>query len=204
MINEGNQYKAGVKMIFIKGQPTKVYCDDEGYTVIQSRGQFGNPIDYFYRGWQDYLKPFGTAGEEHWLGLKNIFYLTNQKSYSLKIEAVDQDGNQDQATWDFFRLTEDETFTLQIGGYNGGLGGDSLTVHNGYKFSTKDRDNDDVKETSCAQSYTGAWWYKSCHASNLNGKNFDSDNTPYAKGIVYWAWKGFYHSLESVKMSIRD
>ena len=201
---EGDQYNEGVKTIYIKGQPIKVYCDEDGYTVsIQSRGQFGNPINYFYRNWVDYLKPFGTPGEEHWLGLKNIYDLTNQKSYSLKIEAIDQNGNRDEATWDFFRLSEDETFTLQVGGYNGGLGGDSLAKHNGHKFSTKDRDND-AWGKSCAQAFTGAWWYNSCHRSNLNGQNFNSDNSPRGKGIVTRDWAGYEHSLESVRMSIRD
>ena len=38
MTIEGSHYKEGVKTIYIKGQPTKVYCDNDGYTAIQSRG----------------------------------------------------------------------------------------------------------------------------------------------------------------------
>ena len=47
--------------------------------------------------------------------------------------------------------------------------GDSLTQHNGYTFSTKDRDNND-NNRNCTVEYTGAWWYYNCYDSNLNGQ----------------------------------
>jgi hypothetical protein len=43
-----------------------VYCMEDGWTVIQSRGQFENPKDYFYKPWDAYLKPFGTLGKKHY------------------------------------------------------------------------------------------------------------------------------------------
>ena len=39
------------------------YCLDDGWMVVQSRGQFGNPDDYFYRGWDEYVAGFGVPGE---------------------------------------------------------------------------------------------------------------------------------------------
>jgi hypothetical protein len=47
----------------IEGGPAvKVMCDQEGWTVFQSRGDFGNPADYFFREWKDYQEGFGEAG----------------------------------------------------------------------------------------------------------------------------------------------
>ena len=106
MINDIPDYNEGVRNITIGNIIVPVYCDSEGYTVIQSRGQFGNPEDFFYRDWADYLKPFGTPGKEFWLGLENIYVMTNKKKYKLKIEAKDYEGNTDQAIWNDFRLTE--------------------------------------------------------------------------------------------------
>ncbi len=40
----------------------KVKCDEDGWTVIQSRGQFGNPVEYFRRSWDYYEKGFGVPG----------------------------------------------------------------------------------------------------------------------------------------------
>lgn len=40
--------------------------------------------------------------------------------------------------------------------------------HNGMKFSTKDRDNDNFR-TNCAEVYHGGFWYNGCWAANLNG-----------------------------------
>ncbi|GFT61127.1 hypothetical protein NPIL_438631 [Nephila pilipes] len=48
--------------------------------------------------------------------------------------------------------------------------GDSMIgTHNNKKFTTKDKDNDIHKEGNCAVMCKGAWWYDSCHSSNLNG-----------------------------------
>ena len=40
----------------------KACCLEGGWTVIQSRGQFENPIDYFSRGWEEYVSGFGDPG----------------------------------------------------------------------------------------------------------------------------------------------
>ena len=55
----GDAFKPGAHII---GQGYPVFCDSEGYTVIQSRGQFGNPVDFFFRDWDDYVKGFGEPG----------------------------------------------------------------------------------------------------------------------------------------------
>ena len=45
--------------------------------------------------------------------------------------------------------------------------------------------------------------YSSCHNSNLNGYNFGPGNAPYAQGIVWEPFTGYYASLESVEMAIK-
>ncbi|XP_013792457.2 techylectin-5A-like [Limulus polyphemus] len=49
-----------------------VYCDMDtdggGWTVIQRRGNHGNPKDYFFRPWADYKVGFGDIQKEFWLG----------------------------------------------------------------------------------------------------------------------------------------
>ena len=39
------------------------YCLDDGWTVIQSRGQFGNAKDMFLKEWDHYVEGFGEPGE---------------------------------------------------------------------------------------------------------------------------------------------
>ena len=39
-------------------------CDADGWTVFQSRGQFGNEKTYFKRDWDQFVKGFGRAGNK--------------------------------------------------------------------------------------------------------------------------------------------
>ncbi|KAH7959104.1 hypothetical protein HPB49_008252 [Dermacentor silvarum] len=54
----------------LEGQ--NVYCDMDtdggGWTVIQRRGQYGNPVFNFYRNWTEYANGFGNPAEEYWIG----------------------------------------------------------------------------------------------------------------------------------------
>ena len=41
------------------GNDYAAYSDD-GWIVVQSSGHFGNPIDDFYRGWDEHVQGFGV------------------------------------------------------------------------------------------------------------------------------------------------
>ena len=72
------------------------------------------------------------------------------------------------------------------------------------KFSTKDRDNDLHYGYSCAQHFKGAWWYNTCHHSNLNGLYLRGPHdTSYADGVNWYYWRGHHYSLQKTEMKIR-
>ena len=81
-----------------------------------------------------------------------------------------------------------------------GTAGNSLDYHRGMPFSTKDSDNDKYSG-NCALSYTGAWWYNSCHFSNLNGMYLNGQNDP--KGMDWRHWKNTHYSVKKSEMKIR-
>ena len=96
----------------------------------------------------------------------------------------------------------------ELGGVYGswiysGSGGDSLSYHNGAAFSTIDKDNDEHSK-NCAELASGAWWYKSCHFSHLNGLNYGTgESTPLGTGIGWRGFNGLHDSLQSDVMAIR-
>ena len=86
--------------------------------------------------------------------------------------------------------------------YLTGTAGDSLSYHNNMAFSTKDKDNDVSSSTNCAVFLSGAWWYKRCIHSNLNGL-YKYPGTSDAKGVVWYHWKKKFYSLSKSEMKTR-
>lgn len=85
---------------------------------------------------------FGNIDGEYWLGLENIYWLTNQDNYKLLVTLEDWTGRKTFAEYASFRVeSEDDFYKLRVGHYHGNAG-DSLTWHNGKQFTTLDRDHD--------------------------------------------------------------
>ena len=84
-----------------------------------------------------------------------------------------------------------------------GNSGDSLAYHDGMPFTTRDQDNDNYGDHNCAIEYKGAWWYKSCHYSNLNGLYLRGNHSSFADGVNWFHWKGYNYSLKRTEMKIR-
>ncbi|XP_022238360.1 techylectin-5A-like isoform X2 [Limulus polyphemus] len=183
-----------------------VYCDMNtdggGWTVIQRRGDYGNPTDYFYKPWQNYKQGFGNIAKDFWLGNDWIFAITNQGNYSIRFDLKDKENNTRYAIYQNFWIdNESHLYRLHVNSYSGDAG-DSFGHHSGYNFSTKDRDHD-TYDTSCAQKFKGGWWYLNCHGSNLNGLYLNGEHESYADGINWKEWKGYHYSLTEVEMKIR-
>ena len=171
-----------------------------GWTVFQRR--MDGTVN-FYRNWADYLKGFGDLKGEFWLGLDKIHRLTMPSS-SLRVDLKDFAGASRYALYSLFKVHGADTkFRLTVSGFNGNSNaGDSLTYHNGMKFSTKDKDND-IHSSHCAIVYKGAWWYKSCHLSNLNGLYLAGAHSSYANGVNWNTWRGYKYSHRVTEMKTR-
>ena len=173
--------------------------DGGGWTVFQRR--MDGSVD-FYLNWTDYVHGFGNTSGEYWLGLSKLHRLANGSvSTKLQVDMRDKDGNSAYASYSTFYIGSSATdYTLHVSGYSGTAGDSLISWHHLMKFSTKDNDNDQSSDHSCANLFIGAWWYKYCHWSNLNGKYGDDD---YGKGINWYTWKGHYYSLPFTEMKVR-
>ena len=142
--------------------------DGGGWIVIQRRNTSLGTVN-FTRNWEDYVNGFGDLDGEFWIGLNNIYQLTNQQEVELQI-SVWNDA-EPSITWNYqtFRISGPENkYRLTVSGGTGD-GSDQLAYHNGQYFSSYDRDND-AASNNCADIYKGGWWYRSCYHSNLNGR----------------------------------
>ncbi|XP_015748709.1 PREDICTED: ficolin-2-like [Acropora digitifera] len=173
--------------------------DGGGWTVFQRR--VDNSTD-FYRGWTDYKFGCGNLSGEFWLGNDNLHRIAAAGNMTLRVDLEDFDGKVVFAEYSIFKVADaSDKYRLLIGGYNG-TAGDSMTYHNGMRFSTKDQDND-LRSDSCAETFKGAWWYKTCHESNLNGQYLGGPHKTFADGINWLAFRGYYYSLKRSEMKLR-
>ncbi|RVE60802.1 hypothetical protein OJAV_G00185030 [Oryzias javanicus] len=197
----------------------EVYCQQEGvmggWLLVQQRE--GGAVS-FNRTWADYRDGFGAVDAqgkgEFWLGNQNLHLLTSQGETMLKVELEDWEGGKASAEYTVKVGSEDEGYALHVSGYTGDAG-DSLAAptasdvtHNGMRFSTFDKDNDNWEE-NCAEAYGGGWWYNSCQAANLNGMYYKGTyepetNPPHKNGVVWSTFKPVNYSLKTARMFIRS
>ncbi|XP_037051529.1 microfibril-associated glycoprotein 4-like [Bradysia coprophila] len=196
-------------------RPFPVWCDMEteggGWTLIQVRY---DGLTDFFRNWVEYRNGFGSVDSDHWLGNNLIHQLTENNDYQLKIELTGFQQNEfAYAKYSPFRIgTEDENYKLYVGNFTSeGQISDSLTYHNGAMFTTKDKQNEGTY--NCAERYKGAWWYRQCYYSNLNGvwmskvRSLSTRGSKSADNEIGVNFRNIFnvtfYSLKSVEMKVR-
>ncbi|XP_034477655.1 ficolin-2-like [Drosophila innubila] len=196
--------RTGVYQIVIPDysvHPFIVSCDEDshggGWTIVMRRHD--GSVD-FYLFWKHYKNGFGNVNGEFFIGLEKLHIMTKELDQELLIMMEDFKGQKRFARYNRFVIdSEQNEYALKVLGEYSGDAGDSLIGHAGRKFTAQDRDNDE-NPANCATQYTGAWWYSSCHSSNLLGKY--NDNT-FGKGINWLTFTTHTASLKNVQMMIR-
>ncbi|CAG5126900.1 unnamed protein product [Candidula unifasciata] len=167
------------------------------FLLSRSQRRVQGNVD-FYRGWVDYKRGFGTPDTDFWIGNDNIHDLTSQGYNELRVDLVHDETKFFAHYTNFIQADESSAYAITISGYSGNVY-DSLSFHNGNKFSTFDRDNDRWAD-NCARLYHGAWWYGDCYHSNLNGAWAVADKT----GISwFFNQTSYWNNVSFTEMKIR-
>uniref|UniRef100_A0A8C5VHN3 Tenascin-N n=1 Tax=Microcebus murinus TaxID=30608 RepID=A0A8C5VHN3_MICMU len=203
-VQQNSNTASGLYTIYLHGdtsQPLQVYCDmdtDGGGWIVFQRRNTGQ-LDFFKR-WRSYVEGFGDPMKEFWLGLDKLHNLTTGTPTRYEVRVDLQTANDSAyATYDLFQVASSkERYKLTVGKYRG-TAGDALTYHNGWKFTTFDRDND-IALSNCALTHHGGWWYKNCHLANPNGRYGE---TKHSEGVNWEPWKGHEFSIPYVELKIR-
>ena len=165
--------------------------DGGGWILIQRRNANFERVN-FYRNWEDYVNGFGDLDGEFWIGLNNIYQLTNQQNMELQISVWDNEILK-TSNYQTFRISDSaDKYRLSVSGGTGD-GYNTFQQHNRQRFSTHNRDND-YSHTNCASQYQGGWWYTRCTTGNLNGRHGTSGN-----GQLTWESREYTNSVMMIR-----
>ncbi|KAM5148189.1 angiopoietin-related protein 3 [Mantella aurantiaca] len=203
-------YNQGEKMSGIytirpaNGTQFKVYCEmtpDAAWTVIQRRAD--GSVE-FNQTWEDYGSGFGDLAGEFWLGLKNIYSLSQQADYILHIELQDWKYNARFVEYLFTLGNQDTSYTLQVSQVLGNIPS-ALPEYTPLPFSTSDHHSQHLKCPS--DSSSGGWWKSTCGGTNLNAKYVKPRSRSKAEkrrgqGLFWKPEKARIYSLRATKMML--
>uniref|UniRef100_A0A3Q3IV58 Fibrinogen C-terminal domain-containing protein n=1 Tax=Monopterus albus TaxID=43700 RepID=A0A3Q3IV58_MONAL len=169
LFNRGERV-SGVYTIRPNGsEPFMAFCDmTYGATVIQRRRDGSVNFD---QTWEKYENGFGDFQGEYWLGLRKIYSLATQGNSVLHIQLEFWKQGRCFVKYRFYLNGAGSNYTIHLTHLSGNLP-DPMSNHTGMKFSTKDRDNDNLQDSNCAHDYRGGWWFNACGDINLNGRYF--------------------------------
>ncbi|XP_043089126.1 microfibril-associated glycoprotein 4-like [Puntigrus tetrazona] len=201
---------SGVYTINTIDGPVQAYCDmqsgeqnDQGHWTVLLRRLDGEVN--FFRAWDSYKWGFGNYEGEYWLGLEFLHQLTRRYRYNLRVDVEDFEGKKAYALYQSFSVdSEADGYKLHVSGFVNGGAGDSLSYHNGMKFSTFDKDQDLTGDNCVMNYYQGGFWYNACYHTNPTGHYFSEEMSKKKDfGVTWKTWKNNWNSLKSITMKIR-
>ncbi|XP_071954761.1 ficolin-1-like [Antedon mediterranea] len=182
--------------------PVDVICDmdtdDGGWTVIQRRSDGSCP---FNNTWDEYVNGFGSVDDEYWLGLENIYQLSEGSANGvLRVEITDYSGNEYYATYSF-GIVENSRYRARFTHIEGNAG-DSLSYNDNQPFSTRDL-NDDLlcidDETFNDEIVDEKMFSSSDNSSSDNNEEEVVDGiscSEYSAGTGWWFKSGVVRCID--------
>ena len=171
----------------------------------------------FIQDWAAYKTGFGSPAGEYWFGNEYLHYLTNTRSYTLRFDLEDWDGETRYAVYASFRVTsEADNYRLLLGDYSGTASSDQqhdteegFLYHNNSFFSTYDNINDECVfcDASCIGSYGyGGFWLKSCMKVGATNRYLVVSQMSqfHVRDRIRWdAWRDQSSPLKTLSMKLR-
>ncbi|XP_059139804.1 angiopoietin-related protein 7-like [Physella acuta] len=187
------------RLKFMLTKHKQALCDTKteggGWILIQRRIK---GTESFQRTWNEYKNGFGELSGDFWLGNYWLWKLTFMGYNVLRFDMTYQ-GISYFAEYMNLKVENEENFyRISFSTYRGNAS-DQFYYHNGMKFTTKDKDNDEA-EKNCSHYRKGGWWYKACQNVNVNALwRSEGEFT----GVFWETVTPDHGSLDTIEIKIR-
>ena len=171
-------------------------CADNCFPLLVQQHINGAPA--FNRSWEEFKVGFNDTAGNFWVGNELLHQLTKNGRYKLKIDLRVRSINTVWRTveYDSFVVTNEASkYMMHVSGHSG-IWPNGLLPHNGGRFTTYDRDNDDDPTQNCAITMGGGfWWNSDCR------KRYSGLNTPLGSpGDFGWYFNSVQYRLSISRM----
>lgn len=175
-----HQLTSGVVSGIYTIRNASVYCDNSW--LIMLHYNINHSIN-FQQPLKQYRIGFGDLNGSHWLGLDFLHEFTEAYHTELQIELSNgATATKIIVSYDKFYIESyNNQYKLRVESYHGDIP-DYFSLHNGYGFSTYDRD---LTEFSCTLYFGGVgWWYHGCWHVFFTGHHIYWNNSIFTEVIM--------------------
>uniref|UniRef100_A0A8C9BJ66 Ficolin 3 n=1 Tax=Phocoena sinus TaxID=42100 RepID=A0A8C9BJ66_PHOSS len=195
LLSRGATLSSWYNLCLPEGRAFPVFCDVD-ITNGGLAGERDGSVDFFC-SWSFYKAGLGSQESEFWLDNENLPQLTLQSTWELRVEVEDFKGNRTFAHCGA-SLGRQVTTQLVLGRFSEGT---AASTHGRKPFTTYDT-NHDTSESSCEVTVRGAWCFRSCYQSNLNGRHWMSEATAHNYDIDWASDCGVGHPYHRVHIML--
>ena len=149
--------------------------DEGGWTVF--RKSYTNTSTYHHT-WYDYVYGFKVDGNDFWIGLEKLHWLTAARQLTqMRIDVTDLTNNTVKSTHfdEFFVDSWERNYEPHMRNFHESDGTANDSNDEEVSLGVDPSENELNSEDECELENVGGWWFKRC--TKVNEEDGDSENT---------------------------
>ena len=175
-------------------------CDGEWFVWLR-RTKINGGDGTFNLTYAEFEKGIYYHSDNFFTGLKYLsLYITEYAPIQLQID-LEYKGNRYTDLYENFSIASAaDGYRMNYDSVSGNIPEDSLDHHRNRRFTTKDKDQDDLINVNCAIAHGSGWWYGACDDVQPTGQFTNADGNQY---VEWYSVSGHHDSLDFIQFKMK-